>query len=127
MARFGLDADALRRRAIDNATHLTQGAVIEVEDGVALITCSACSPSALLFVPGFWRQGALADIASIAAIVPDEDHVIAFNVDSPKAVLDAGQVAAELLSRAGQPLSGDVMLIKVDVPADHAAAARTGR
>jgi hypothetical protein len=124
LQKLGFDRDALKARAIENAALHMPAANVDVDDGVALITCSAVSPSSLLLVSDFWRQGPLADIASIAVILPDRDHVVAFDQDNQKAILDAGQIATELMSQAKHPMSKDVILIKVDVSSPQPAPAK---
>jgi hypothetical protein len=125
--KLGFDRDGIKARAIENAALHMPAAHVEVDDGVALITSSTVSPSSLLLVSDFWRQGPLSSIASIAVIMPDRDHVVAFDADNQKAILDAGQIATELMSQSTEPMSKDVILIKVDASEPEPASQKSSQ
>jgi hypothetical protein len=120
LEKLGLSRDDLKPRAIANAEAHMDHAVVDLHEGVGLVTCQAVSPTSLLFVPEFWRRGPFASIASIAVMVPERDSVIAFDADNQQAILGAGTVASELMMQSTSPMSKEVMLIKVDMSVDQA-------
>jgi uncharacterized protein YtpQ (UPF0354 family) len=120
LEKLGIDRDDLKTRASANVELLMDQAVVDMHEGVGLVTCQAVSPTSLLFVPEFWRRGPFATIPSIAVMVPERDSVIAFDADNQQAILGAGTVASELMAQSKNPMSKEVMLIKVDLPVEQA-------
>lgn len=126
LEKLGLARDDLKARASANVEEHFNRAVIDLHDGVGLVTCELVNPSSLLFCPEFWRRGVFAAIPSIAVMVPDRDSVIAFDADNQQAILGAGTVATELMAQSKSPMSKEVMLIKVDAPVEPLEAAPKG-
>jgi uncharacterized protein YtpQ (UPF0354 family) len=122
--RLGLAREDVKATAVANAERHLDRAVIDLHEGVVLVSSESISPTSLLFVPAFWQQGIFATMPSIAVIVPDRDIVIAFDADSQEAILSAASVAAEIIAQSSAPMSKEVMLIKADpTPLDAAAVA----
>jgi uncharacterized protein YtpQ (UPF0354 family) len=121
LEKLGIAREDVKARAIANVELQMDKAVIDLHEGVVLVSSESISPTSLLFVPAFWQQGVFADMPNIAVIVPDRDIVIAFDADSQEAILGAASVAAEIIAQSSAPMSKEVMLIKADPNAVEAA------
>jgi uncharacterized protein YtpQ (UPF0354 family) len=126
LEKLGIAREDLKARASANVHQHLDRAVVDLHEGVGLVTCDAVNPSSLLFCPEFWRQGVFASISSIAVMVPDRDSVIAFDADNQRAILGAGTVATELMAQSKSPMSKEVMLIKVDAVVEAAEISPKG-
>ncbi len=114
LEKLGIERQDLKSLAVANAEKKMAMAVIDLHEGVVLVSSDSINPTSLLFVPAFWQQGVFADMPNLAVIVPDRDIVIAFDADSQEAVLAAASVASEIIAQSSAPMSKEVMLIKAD-------------
>jgi uncharacterized protein YtpQ (UPF0354 family) len=109
---LGLQPHALRSVAMTNLGRFIPKTTTTFTSGVAVITADGVNASSFLMSAAFWQQGPFATIASIIAIAPDRDLLLATDASDPTAIRAMETIARQASAVATAPLSLKALTVK---------------